>query len=151
MPKQYWLLKTEPTAYSIDDLKRDGTTAWTGIRNYQARNYMRDSMKPGDGALIYHSNADPAAIVGIAEIASAAFADETQFDPKDDHFDPKSKPENPQWMAVEIKYVKHLKTPLSLTEAKATKGLEKMVLLQKGSRLSVMPVTAEEWKIITRG
>ena len=146
---QYWLLKSEPTAYSIDDLKRDKSTAWTGIRNYQARNYMRDSMKPGDMALFYHSNADPAAIVGICEIASTAFPDESAFDPKDSHFDPKATDANPIWCAVEVKYVRHLKKPISLDEARKIKGLEKMILLQKGSRLSVMPVTEKEWKVIT--
>jgi predicted RNA-binding protein with PUA-like domain len=146
---QYWLLKSEPTAYSIDDLKRDGSTAWTGIRNYQARNFMRDTMKPGDMAFFYHSNADPAAIVGVCEIASTAFPDETAFNPKDSHFDPKATHTNPIWCAVEVKYVRHLKKPLPLEELRKMKGLEKMELLRKGSRLSVMPVTEKEWKIIT--
>jgi len=147
--RQYWLLKSEPTCYSFDDLKRDGSTPWTGIRNYQARNYMKDQMRPGDRALFYHSSADPTAIVGICEVVSTAIADETAMDPKDDHYDPKATPQNPIWYCVEVKYVKPLKEPITLQEARKMKGLEKMVLLQKGSRLSVQPVTEEEWKIIT--
>ena len=106
-------------------------------------------MKPGDGALFYHSSADPTAIVGVCEIVSEAFADKTAMDKKDDHFDPKSTPENPIWYAVNLKYIRPLDKPLTLQEAKKTKGLEKMVLLQQGSRLSVQPVTEKEWKIIT--
>lgn len=150
MAKRYWLLKSEATCYSIDDLKREGTTAWTGIRNYQARNFMRNDMKPGDMALFYHSSADPSAIVGVCEIVSTAFADDTQFDPKDEHFDPKATAENPIWDAVEVKYVRHLAKPMSLADAKKIKGLEKMELLKKGQRLSVMPVTKEEFEIVTK-
>jgi predicted RNA-binding protein with PUA-like domain len=146
--KKYWLLKSEPTSYSFDNLKKDGSTAWTGVRNYQARNFMRDDMKPGDGALFYHSSTDPMAIVGICEIVSTGFPDETALDPKDHHYDPKSTLANPIWYAVEVKYVKPLKTPFTLAEAKKTKGLEKMVLIQKGSRLSIQPVTEKEWNII---
>ncbi|MDP4199736.1 MAG: EVE domain-containing protein [Bacteroidota bacterium] len=151
---QYWLLKSDAESYSIDDLKRDKTTAWTGVRNYQARNYMRDQMKPGDMALFYHSNmgsgsnASRPGIVGICEIASTSIPDETAFDPKDSHFDPKATEANPIWCAVEVKYVKHLKEPISIDELRKTKGLEKMVILQKGSRLSITPVTEKEWKII---
>jgi predicted RNA-binding protein with PUA-like domain len=147
---RYWLLKSEPTSYSFDDLKRDGTTAWTGVRNYQARNTMRDDMKPGDGVLFYHSSTDPTAIVGIAEIVSAGKFDETALDPKDHHCDPKSTPENPIWYAVEVKYKRAFNEPITLAQAKAMKGLEQMVLLQKGSRLSVQPVSAKEWEIISK-
>lgn len=150
MAQRYWLLKSEASCYSIDDLKRERTTAWTGIRNYQARNYMRNDMKPGDLALFYHSSSDPSAIVGVCEIMSGAFADETQFDPKDEHFDPKSTPDRPAWDAVEVKYVRHLAKPITLAEAKKIKGLEKMELLKKGQRLSVMPVTKEEFEIVTK-
>src|SRR5439155_11685637 len=101
MAKQYWLLKSDFESYSIDDLKRDKTTAWTGVRNYTARNFMRDQMKPGDMALFYHSNAEPPGIAGICEIASTSFPDETAFDSKDSHFDPKATDENPIWCAVE--------------------------------------------------
>ena len=146
---QYWLLKSDAESYSIDDLKRDGTTPWTGVRNYTARNFMRDQMKVGDKALFYHSNADPPGVAGICEIASAPIADETALDPKDSHFDPKSTPANPIWMCVEVKYVKHLKRAIPIDELRKTKGLEKMVILQKGSRLSITPVTEKEWKIVT--
>jgi predicted RNA-binding protein with PUA-like domain len=148
MSRQYWLLKTEPDSYNFEDLKRDKVTAWTGVRNYQARNYLRDSMQPGDKALFYHSG-DERAIVGSCEIVSKSFGDHTAMDPKDSHFDPKSTPENPIWYAVEVRYLKPIDPPLTLTEAKKRKGLEKMVLLQKGSRLSIQPVTEKEWKIIT--
>ena|ERR1044071_9557128 len=116
---------------------------------------MRDSMKPGDKAFFYHSNmggssgGDRPGIVGICEIASSAFADETAFDPKDSHFDPKATEEKPIWCAVEVKYVKHLKPPISIDELRAMKGLEKMVILQKGSRLSITPVTEKEWNTIS--
>jgi predicted RNA-binding protein with PUA-like domain len=151
MAKQYWLLKTDAESYSIDDLKRDGSTAWTGVRNYQARNYMRDQMKPGDMALFYHSNAEPPGVAGICEIASTPIPDETAFDPKDSHFDPKATDANPIWCAVEVKYVKHLKKPIPLETLRKTKGLEGMKLLQKGSRLSITPVTEKEWGIVTNG
>ena len=146
---QYWLLKSDAESYSIDNLKRDGTTPWTGVRNYTARNFMRDQMKVGDKALFYHSNADPPGVVGICEIASAPIGDETALDPKDSHYDPKSTPANPIWMCVEVKYMKHLKRPVPIDELRKTKGLEKMVILQKGSRLSVTPLTEKEWKIVT--
>jgi predicted RNA-binding protein with PUA-like domain len=146
---QYWLLKSDAESYSIEDLKRDKTTAWTGVRNYQARNYMRDLMKPGDMALFYHSNAEPPGVVGICEIVSSPIPDETAFDPKDSHFEPKATAANPIWCAVEVKYIKHLKSPISIDELRKMKGLEKMVILQKGSRLSITPVTEKEWKIVT--
>jgi predicted RNA-binding protein with PUA-like domain len=146
---QYWLLKTDAESYSIDDLKRDGTTEWTGVRNYQARNYMRDGMKPGDKALFYHSNTEIPGVVGICEIASAPIPDETAFNPKDSHYDPKATAANPIWCAVEVKYVKHLKKLIPIDELRKTKGLEKMVILQKGSRLSITPMTEGEWKIVT--
>ncbi len=146
--KQYWLLKSEASSYSFDDLKRDKSTLWTGVRNYQARNTMRDSMKVGDLAFFYHSSSDPTGIVGICQITSAAIADESALDPKDHHYDPKSTPENPIWYCVEVTYKKALKKVLTLDELKKISGLEKMVLLQKGSRLSVQPVTEEEWNLI---
>ena len=146
----YWLLKSDAESYSIDDLKRDGTTPWTGVRNYQARNYMRDQMRPGDMALFYHSNAEPPGVVGICEVVSAPIPDETAFDPKDSHFDPKATRANPIWCAVEVKYIKHLKKPISIDELRKTRGLEKMVILQRGSRLSITPVTEKEWKLLTK-
>ncbi|MBS1910608.1 MAG: EVE domain-containing protein [Bacteroidetes bacterium] len=148
--KNYWLLKSEPDCYSIDDLQRDGTTFWSGVRNYQARNYMRDEMKPGDGVLFYHSSAEPPGVAGIAEIAREGYADATALDPKDDHYDPKSTQENPIWMMVDVKFVKKFKELIPLNELKETPGLEKMMVTQRGSRLSVQPVTEEEWKIVTK-
>ncbi len=148
MAKQYWLLKSDAESYSFGDLKRDGSTAWTGVRNYQARNYMRDDMKPGDKAFFYHSNTDIPGIVGVCEIASTSFPDDMAFDPKDSHFDPKSTNEKPIWCAVEVKYVKHFKNPITLEELRKLEGLEKMVILQKGSRLSITPVTEGEWKVV---
>ena len=148
MATQYWLLKTDIEAYTIDDLERDGSTAWDGIRNYQARNYMRDTMKTGDVALVYHSNADPSAITGLATIGATGFPDETAFDPADSHYDPKATRENPIWCAVELRFKSKLKQPIPLDVLRKTKGLEGMVLLQKGSRLSVSPVTPAEFTII---
>lgn len=150
MPKRFWLLKSEPDCYSIDDLERDGTTFWSGVRNYQARNFMRDDMKPGDGVLFYHSGSEPPCIAGIAEVASKAYPDHTALDPDDDHFDPKQTPENPIWMMVDVKFVTKLKSPIAISKLRETKGLEKMVLLQRGSRLSVQPVTDQEWKIVSK-
>ena len=150
--RRYWLLKTEPSTFSFDDLwnapKR--TTFWDGVRNFQARNTMRDLMKPGDLAFIYHSSTDPTGIVGIAEIVKGGYPDPTAFDPKDSHYDPKSKREAPSWYGVDVKAVKRLPEILTLERLRGTKGLEKMVLLQKGSRLSVQPVSAEEWGVISR-
>lgn len=149
--RQYWLLKTEPSTFSFDDLwnapKR--TTFWDGVRNYQARNTMRDRMKPGDRAFIYHSSTDPVGIVGIAEIVKGGYPDHTAFDPGDSHFDPKSRRESPTWFMVDVKAVSRIDPIVTLDELRGTKGLEKMTLLQKGSRLSVQPVTEAEWRIIT--
>ena len=146
--KRYWLMKSEPDVYSIADLQRDGSTCWDGVRNYQARNFMRDDMKKGDGVLFYHSNTQPMGIYGIAEVVREAYPDHTAFDPKDKHFDPKSVPAEPTWMMVDIGYVKTLPSPITLATLKTTPGLEKMQVVQRGSRLSVHPVTAEEWAII---
>lgn len=148
---RYWLVKSEPSVFSFDDLLAmpNRTTHWDGVRNYQARNTMRDGMKKGDKVFFYHSSTDPAAIVGIAEVAREAYPDPSAFDPKDSHYDPKSKRESPTWFVVDLKAVEALARPVSLTELRGVKGLEKMTLLQKGSRLSVQPVTPGEWKIIT--
>lgn len=147
--KRYWLMKTEPESYSIDDLERDGTTFWNGIRNYQARNFMRDNVKPGDGVLFYHSNAEPPGIFGIAEVVKAAYPDHTQFDPESKYFDPRATPDNPTWVMVDVKFVRKFSAPISLAELKETPGLEEMMVTRRGSRLSVQPVTAQEWKIVT--
>jgi predicted RNA-binding protein with PUA-like domain len=151
-PRRYWLVKSEPDVFSFDDLLASPgrTTCWDGVRNYQARNSMRDDMKKGDLVLFYHSSAEPTAIVGIAEVVRESYPDHTALDPGDPHFDPKSKAEAPTWMMVDIKGRKSLAKPLSLADLRGVKGLEKMVLLQKGSRLSVQPVTSAEWEIVCR-
>ncbi|HYG75452.1 MAG TPA: EVE domain-containing protein [Planctomycetota bacterium] len=146
MRKNFWLVKSEPDDYSFEQLRKDGSIGWTGVRNYQARNYMRDQMKLGDGVLFYHSNAEPPAIMGIAEVSKESHPDPTQFDSKSDYYDAKSKKDSPTWMMVDIKFVEAFKRPLTLPELKKAKGLEKMLLLRKGQRLSVMPVSSEEWK-----
>jgi predicted RNA-binding protein with PUA-like domain len=150
MAKQYWLMKTEPTTFSFDDLWNapNRTTFWDGVRTFQARNLLRQ-MKKGDQVFIYHSSADPAGIAGIAEVAEEAYPDPTAFDPKDSHFDPKSKKDSPSWYGVEVKAVKRLPEFITLSTLRETKGLENMVLLKKGSRLSVQPVSEAEWKRIT--
>lgn len=147
--KHYWLMKSEPDAFSIDDLKKVGVEPWNGVRNYQARNFMR-AMQPGDGVLFYHSNTDVPGIVGVAEVASDAYPDPTQFDPKSDYFDPKSTREQPRWDLVDVKFVKKLKRTIALDEIKARAHElgEGFALVQKGTRLSVMPVTAAQWKIL---
>ena len=149
-PRQYWLVKSEPEVFSFDHLMKapKKTSHWDGVRNYQARNHMRDGMKKGDLVFFYHSNAEPPAIVGVAEVVREAYTDSTALDPKHDHYDPKSKPDAPTWVMVDIKAVEKLKRPLGLPELRTIKGLEKMTLLQKGSRLSVQPVSAAEWEII---
>ena len=150
--RRYWLVKSEPDAFSFDDLMAspDRTTCWDGVRNYQARNSMRDDMKRGDLVLFYHSSTEPAAIVGVAEVVREAYPDHTAFDPTDPHYDPKSRREEPTWLMVDLRAVEKLEKPLTLTELRSTPGLEKMTLLQKGSRLSVQPVTASEWEIVDR-
>jgi predicted RNA-binding protein with PUA-like domain len=149
--RQYWLLKTEPTTFSFDDLWRapKRTTFWDGVRNFQARNTLRDRMKQGDLVFIYHSSTDPTGIVGIAEVAREGYPDETAFDPADSHFDPRSKRESPTWFGVDVRAVERIDPIVTLDELRRTRGLEKMVLLQKGSRLSVQPVSQTEWAVIT--
>jgi predicted RNA-binding protein with PUA-like domain len=146
---RYWLIKSEPTTYGIDHIAKDKTTSWGGVRNYQARNFMRDQMKVGDQAFFYHSNCAEPGIVGIVEVSAAAHPDETQFDKKSPYYDASSKREEPRWLNVEFRFVK--KTPLvSLTELKKHKKLEKMRILQKGNRLSITPVDPDEWKYIVK-
>lgn len=151
MPRRYWLMKSEPETFSIDDLRRapKQTTFWDGVRNYQARNLLRDELQPGDGVLFYHSNADPPAVVGTAEVASAARPDPTQFDAKDDHHDPDSPRDAPRWFGVDVRFASKFARPVSLDEIKATPALRDMVLVKR-SRLSVQPVTAAEWKAIVK-
>jgi predicted RNA-binding protein with PUA-like domain len=144
----YWLMKSEPDTFSIDDLKRKKREAWDGVRNYQARNFMRDGMRVGDGVFFYHSNCAEPGIAGIAEVASDAYPDPSQFDPKSKYFDPGSSRDNPRWMLVDVKFVKKLGRTITLDELKNHPKLEGMTLLRKGNRLSVMPVDAAEWKYI---
>ena len=148
--RRYWLVKSEPDVFSFADLvaSPNSTTAWEGVRNYQARNFMRDGMKRGDLVFFYHSSTDPAAIVGVAEVTREAYPDPTAFDSSGSYYDPKSRPDAPIWMMVDLRAVEPLVRPLPLSDLRGVKGLEKMVLLQKGSRLSVQPVTEKEWEII---
>jgi predicted RNA-binding protein with PUA-like domain len=148
--KRYWLMKSEPEDFSIDDLERVGTEPWTGVRNYQARNFMRDGMKPGDGVLFYHSNCDVPGVYGIAEVAGAPYPDPTQFDGESKYFDPKASLEEPRWMLVDVGFVRKLGAPVSLDaiRGKAEALGEDFALIRKGTRLSVLPVTAAQWKVI---
>jgi len=147
---RYWLMKSEPDEASIDDLANapSRTLPWTGVRNYQARNFMRDSMQLGDGVLFYHSSCPEPGIAGLARVVSHAYPDPTQFDPKSDYFDPKSTRESPRWMLVDVEFVK--KTPLiALAELRKHPPLADMRVLAKGNRLSITPVTETEWRFIT--
>lgn len=150
MPRRYWLVKSEPDAFSFDDLLASPrrTTHWDGVRNYQARNTLRDDMKKGDLVLFYHSSTDPMAVVGVAEVVREGYPDHTAFDPLDSHYDPKSKRELPTWYMVDLKAVRKFSRPVTLAELRATKGLGQMALLQKGSRLSVQPVREAEFRIV---
>lgn len=139
---QYWLMKSEPEEFSIDDLQRVGTEPWDGIRNYQARNFMRDDMQIGDQVLFYHSNCKPPGIAGIAEIASKAYPDPTQFDPDNSHYDAGSKPDDPRWLLVDVRFVRKLDHIISLSTIKAHAAqLDGLPLIRKGNRLSIMPVS----------
>lgn len=148
----YWLMKSEPTAFGIDDLKNmpEQTEHWDGVRNYQARNMMRDQMKVGDQVFFYHSNCKVPGIVGIMEVIRESYPDHTAFDPQSKYFDPKSSPEKPRWFMVDIKYIRHTRRVIPLTELKDCEPLENMQLVRKGNRLSIIPVSADEWKIILR-
>ncbi len=144
---KYWLMKSEPSEVSIDDALRLGAAPWFGVRNYQARNFMRDQMQIGDGVLFYHSSCAEPGIAGIAEVASTAYPDATQFDPDSHYFDPKATPENPRWMLVDVKALRKTRI-LSLAEMRGNPELASMVVLQKGSRLSITPVSAAEWNAV---
>ncbi|MCQ4167251.1 EVE domain-containing protein [Tahibacter harae] len=145
---RYWLMKSEPEEFSIDALAKKKTEPWNGVRNYQARNYMRDDMKIGDGVLFYHSNCDEPGVVGLAEIRSEAYPDPTQFDPKSDYYDAGSKREEPRWLLVEVGYKRKLKRTITLAELKGKPELEDLALVKKGNRLSIMPVSKKEWDFI---
>ena len=146
--RNYWLFKSEPTAYSFADLmaEPDRTAEWDGVRNYQVRNFMRDDMKVGDGILFYHSSAKPLAVVGLARIVGEAYPDTTAFDPSEKHYDPKSDPSNPAWLMVDIQGERALDQPVTLQEIKDNPNLQNMLLARKGMRLSIQPVTEEEWQ-----
>jgi predicted RNA-binding protein with PUA-like domain len=149
--RRYWLVKSEPENFSIDDLARASrqTTCWDGVRNYQARNYLRE-MAIGDHVLFYHSNADPPAVVWSAEVVRTAYPDDSQFDKRSDHYDAATSLENPRWDMVDLKYREKFPVPLPLDRLKQEPKLKGMPLLRKGSRLSVQPVSETEWKVITR-
>ena len=147
--KRHWLMKSEPGDFSIDDLQRVGTEPWTGVRNYQARNFMRQ-MQVGDGVLFYHSNAEVPGIYGIAEVASAPYPDPTQFRKNSKYYDPKATQEQPRWDLVDVKFVRKLARAIPLEEIRTHADAlgEEFALIRKGSRLSVLPVTAAQWKLL---
>jgi len=147
---RYWLVKSEPDVFSFDDLEKAPrkTTHWDGVRNYQARNTMRDDMKKGDLVFFYHSSADPTGIAGICEVVKEGYPDHTAFDPKDSHYDEKSKKDAPTWFMVDLKAVRAFPQLVTLAELKGVKSLANMTLLQRGSRLSVQPVSESEWETI---
>lgn len=148
----YWLMKSEPDVFSFDDLKKrpKKTEPWNGVRNYQARNFMRDSMKIGDLILFYHSSCEIPGVAGIAKVSSDPYPDSTQFDPKSEYFDPKATKENPRWFLVDVTFHEDLKTLVSLEEIRKHKPLQEMRLLQKGNRLSILPVTKDEFLFIKK-
>ena len=150
MARRYWLMKCEPAAYTIDDLQRDGRASWEGVRKYQARNFMRDEMQKGDGVLFYASNADPSGVTGLAEIARPGYPDRFAWTKGHKYFDKASTEESPIWYMVDIAFVERFPGTVSLETLKETKGLEKMMVTQKGSRLSVQPVTKPEYDIVVR-
>lgn len=143
-----WLMKSEPSCFSIDDLKRKKVAMWDGVRNYQARNMLRDEIAVGDVILFYHSNEAPIGIVGVGEVVKAGYPDPTQFDPKADHFDPTAQKENPRWYVVDVGFIEKFETVLTLAEIKNDPLLQDMVVAQRGSRLSVQPVTKKHYKHI---
>jgi predicted RNA-binding protein with PUA-like domain len=150
MAQKFWLMKVEPSAYTIDKLERDKTTSWEGVRNYQARNTLRDEMQVGDGVLFYASNATPSGVTGLAKVVKAGYPDATAWTKGHHYFDPDSREDNPTWYMVDIGFVERFPSVVSLETLKTTPGLDKMVVTQKGSRLSVQPVTKGEYDIVCR-
>ncbi|MGZ5280585.1 MAG: EVE domain-containing protein [Pseudobdellovibrionaceae bacterium] len=150
MAKKYWLMKSEPDVYSISHLKKDGASLWTGVRNYQARNFMMKDMQPGDWVLFYHSNAEPPGIAGLAQVSKVAQPDPTQFDKKSEVFDPKASKEKPNWFCVEVKFVSQFKNFISLDALRTETALSTMQVLKKGQRLSIQPVTDTEFEIVKK-
>ncbi len=149
---KYWLMKTEPSTFGLEDLKRapGQTTCWDGVRNFQARNMLRDEMRKGDHAFLYHSSCEPPGVAGLARVVRAGFPDPSQFNPRDPHFDPASPREEPRWYAVGLQATRRLARFVPLDELRAEPGLSGMALLRRGNRLSVLPVSAAEWKIVLR-
>ncbi len=148
--KRFWLVKSEPEEYSIDDLKRDRTAGWDGVRNYQARNTLRDGMKVGDLVLFYNSSCDPTGVAGVARVCRAGYPDHTALDRKSDHFDAKATKDSPIWMMVDIEFVEKFPAIVTLATLKATAGLKGMALLRPGQRLSVQPVEAAEFEVVRK-
>jgi predicted RNA-binding protein with PUA-like domain len=150
MSDRFWLVKSEPSTYSIQDLERDGTTEWWGIRNFKARNYMRDAMQVGDRVLFYHSNADPLGVYGLAEVASEAHPDSKQFEKGHHYHDPDSDPRNPTWWCVDLRHVETFAEPVTRDRMKTARGLGKMSVLKRGNRLSITPVEPAEYEVVRR-
>lgn len=150
MARRYWLMKCEPAAYAIDDLARDGETSWEGVRNYQARNFMRDVMQVGDGVLFYASNADPSGVTGLAQVSRAGYPDHFAWRPGHRYFDARSTPDRPLWYMVDVAFVERFAETVPLAALKAARGLEQMMVTRKGSRLSVQPVTRAEFDVVSR-
>lgn len=144
---KYWIVKTEPTTFSIDDLKREGVTCWNNVRNYQARNHLCQ-MAVGDLVFVYHSSCDVPGVVGLAVVKKAAYPDPTQFDRKSEYFDPKATKENPRWFAPDLKFKKKFKSTVALNQIREVRGLAEMVLLKQGNRLSVMPLSDKEYELL---
>lgn len=150
MTVKYWLIKSEADVYSIDDMKKDKVTFWNGVRNYQARNYLRDEMKKGDRVLFYHSNSEPTGVFGVCEIVKEGYPDFTAMDPESEYYDTKSTKENPIWFMADIKFVQKFEKPVTLSDMRINPKLKNMKLLQRGSRLSVMPVEKPEFDEIIK-
>ncbi len=150
MPRRYWLMKSEPDVYSISDLEREGRAEWDGVRNYQARNFMRDDMKVGDGVLFYHSNAKPPGVAGVARVCRTGYPDHTALDPQSDYHDPKATDDNPRWYMVDVEFVEKFPELVALDTLKQTAGLEAMMVTKRGMRLSVQPVTRQEFDIVLK-
>lgn len=150
MPRRYWLMKCEPAAYTIDALERDGRAGWEGVRNYQAHNFMRDDMQPGDGVLFYASNADPSGVTGLATISRAGYPNRFAFKKGHKYFDEKSSTDSPTWYTVDVAFTSRFPAIVPLTTPKSTPGLEQMLVTKRGSRLSIQPVTKREYDIVAR-
>ena len=149
MPRRYWLMKCEPSAYTIDDLARDGRTCWEGVRNFQARNFLRDVMQVGDGVLFYASNADPSGVTGLASICRAGYPDHYAWQAGHKYFDARGTEADPVWYMVDVEFVERFAATVPLATLKRTPGLEEMMVTKKGSRLSVQPVTRAEYDVVT--